>query len=97
MKEDKGSALDEFTVHELLKNIRLVLEKTRGEAISANKRSNENKKEINELILAMDKIFTSLTNRLQTIENKVEQQQSQGPFSWILSKFKTSLKNKKKS
>jgi len=69
-KQD-ASSLEKMKVKELLVNMRLNLEKTRGEARSALSQIREKSHEVNHLIMAIDGINTKWQDRIGDIESQI--------------------------
>lgn len=70
--EQKPSALEQMDIKQLLINLRLNLDKTRGEARSALRQIKDKSHEVNNLVLAVDKIRGKYESRISTLEEQVE-------------------------
>ena len=64
-------SFEELDVKGLMVQTRRVTEVARKQADSANKRSNETQKEVNQLIFAVDRIQTDLIQRINTLQSRV--------------------------
>jgi len=72
MSGNKQDSLDQFTDRELMISTRRILEIVRKEARSSMDRAKSNSREINDLILAIDRINTHYASKIASLRLELE-------------------------
>ena len=71
--KDSDKSLQQMDIKQLVVNVRLNLEKVRSETRSVLNRSNENSKNINDLIIAMDGMHRNYLKSINNMQLQIDQ------------------------